>query len=107
MIEIIPIMLGLVAVLVMTTLGAVLAIRVFLASMGRTARTLAAAVLGTAIPVGAMLLIGLSEGNFEAELVIGIVAGIAGPILMVGWPTAFFATRKLDKLTEQRASVFE
>ncbi|WP_162789446.1 hypothetical protein [Altererythrobacter sp. ZODW24] len=63
--------------------------------------------MGTALPAGVFALSGFSGGAFDTGLIIGLAAAIIGPILMVGWPVAYWGTRKLDNLTEFHATAFE
>lgn len=102
---------GLVAlaiILVFTTLGAVLLVRFVLPDMARASRVLAAGLGG---PVGAMgpflFIVALEEGGWRSGAALGLLLVLAASCLLLGWPVAHFATRRLDRLTRFDSGVFE
>jgi hypothetical membrane protein len=91
----------------MCTLGAVLLLRFWVAGFGRPARIIAAAVCGPVMLLAFIVVAGFSETRLEGAELLGAIAVLLIPILLVGLPVSLFATRKLDRLLEVRASVFE
>lgn len=107
MLEIIGPLLGFVIIIAATTLAAVLLARFWLPGQTSGARIGIAAAGGPSILGLAVAVIALLTNDFGFELLIGLGAIVLVPMLFVGWPVSYWATRKLDKLTMVSASVFE
>lgn len=86
---------------VLMTLGTVLLVKFFLARLTRSSRVLVASVLA---PLSLMIpasLISLAEGDASiADVLIVLIVGGGVLAVIVCWPIAHFATKRLDRLTE-------
>ncbi len=90
----------------MTTVGAVLLVWFWGSNLAPSTRVTLSAVLGPAAFMVPIVLLAGNGGMGSEELwVLAII--IVLPIITIGWPVAFFATRKLDRMTVNSASVFE
>ncbi len=94
-------------IIAMATLGAVLLVRFFMTKADTATRTVTAALLGpllVLLPFFIVLII--TEGDGIAGL-IGISVIVLLLFVFIGYPVSHFATRRLDKLTEFTADIFE
>ena len=89
------------------TLGAVLLVRFYLASLTRSTRVLVASVLPPiALSVPATL-ISLLEGDADlADVMLVLLVGGGLLAVLFCWPFAYFATKRLDRLTQFDAETF-
>lgn len=106
MVEMATVLAGLAIIIAMATLGAVLLIRFVMPGAARGNRILAAALLGSAAPLLPFTFVSGLGGDWIAAT-LGFGALIAGAGLLVGWPIAHFATRRLDRLTGIDARLFD
>lgn len=94
-------------IIAMATLGAVLLVRFFMTKADTATRTVTAALLGpllVLLPFFIVLII--TEGDGIAGL-IGISVIVLLLFVFIGYPVSHFATRRLDKLIEFTADIFE
>jgi len=108
MIFALPILLLVVAILYMATLGAVLLARFVLGPGNRTGRVAAAALGGPVTVILPVFAIALSDQGARSALEFAMVfAGLLVVFCAVGYPVAYFATRRLDRLTRFDPHIFE
>ena len=94
--------------LVMCTLGAVLLAGLFLRARTQTTRVLVSALagcLGPLLPIVTLAVFDSNEGAHAALIAfstLGVVASV-----VIGWPIAHFATRRLDRLIQFDLETFE
>lgn len=96
-----------IVIIAMATLGAVLLIRFFMTKADTATRTITAALLGpllVLLPFFIVLII--TEGDGIAGL-IGMSVIVLLLFAFIGYPVSYFATRRLDRLTEFKADIFE
>ncbi len=106
--EIASVILFFVAVLAMSTLGAVLLTRFFLSKLNRAGRIFTAAIGGPAMILWPMFLLIVAERGDDILIgFLGVGALVAGGSLIIGWPIAHFATKRLDQLTHFNLETFE
>ncbi|WP_209347855.1 hypothetical protein [Pontixanthobacter sp. CEM42] len=98
---------SLVMMIFLSTAGSALLLKFWAGNLSRSTRILLAIAAGTLLPFLPLTMMANTYGEIGMEMAIQIGAVLTIPMLVVGWPIAFFATRKLDKLTEIKASVFE
>ncbi len=107
-IEIAVTIFALIVFVTMSTLGSVLLVRFFMTKADTAARTFAAAFFGPGIllfPVIGLALVGDGDDVFAG--VIGLAILLLLFFAVIGYPTAHFATRKLDRLTKFNPETFE
>jgi hypothetical protein len=88
-------------------LTGVLLLKFWAGGLSPLVRVLAAILLGCLGPGLLLAGVAISDGLGDALESVVVLAIIMVPMALVAWPAAHFATRKLDKLTEQMGSVFE
>ena len=97
-----------IVVIVMSTLGSVLLAQFVIGKSSRAVRVAAATILGPGmmlIPFSIMALFDGDAGGLAAFFGIGVIGMVMCGI--VSWPTAYFATKKLDRLTYFDVETFE
>ena len=105
--QIVFVVLIVVLLVTMVTLGSVLLVGFFFVNRLRQTRVLAAAIFGTLLSLGPILFFSNFE-NGEFVEPMGLIAAILIiSMAILGWPIAYFATKKLDRLTQFDAKVFE
>jgi len=106
MIEAVIVFVSIGIIVTMATLGAVLLTKFWRGKWSRSARVALAAALGSALPLWPFGLIYAAEG--ASDMAVGIAGAfiLIVPVLLIGWPTAFLATRKLDRLADIKTSIF-
>lgn len=96
-----------VALFGLMTLGAVLLVRFYLANFARSTRILVASALPPIALLIPATLISLSEGDaYLADVLLVLLVGGGLLALLFCWPFAYFATKRLDRLTHFDAETF-
>ncbi len=88
-------------------LASVLLLKFWAGEQSQGRRTIGAILGGCLGPCLLFVAIILFEGEFGSIETLAVLAIVTLPLALICWPVSHFATRKLDKLTENSASVFE
>jgi len=97
-----------VVIIFMSTLGSVLLVQFIVPKLSRGKRILVAALIGPALlllPVTAVILV-----DNPSDALVGLFGvSIMGLVMsgIVGWPTAHFATKRLDRMTKFDLETFK
>ncbi|MEM6475698.1 MAG: hypothetical protein AAF687_05980 [Pseudomonadota bacterium] len=95
-------------ILVMFTLGSVLLVSFFMNAASRGTRVFVAAMAG---PTGLLIPTFFISGGGEQPhlLEFGIAVVVIGAIasVIIGWPVAYLATKRLDRMTQFDVGTFE
>lgn len=97
----------LLSVFVMAALAAVLVVALF---AGRESRGRKIAIAAIGGPGFVSILVGLAvvlDEGFVIERVAVLLAGSVLVMAMIGWPIAYFATRRLERVTRWDTSTFD
>jgi len=107
MVETVAIICAVVFLVASMTLAAVLLVALFVGQWPRGRKVALAALSGPGSMVALIMPLGWVEGGdgFEMFVGVGAIMLIAG--VMIGWPAAFFATRRLERLTRFDSSTFD
>jgi hypothetical protein len=89
------------------TLAAVLLVALFAGRWPRGRKVALAALSGPGAMVALTMPFGWVEGEGGLELLVGVGAIMLIAGVMIGWPIAFFATRRHERLTRFDPSTFE
>ncbi len=96
-----------VIIVAMSTLGAVLLVRFFMTRADTATRTFAAAFLGPMLVLLPVIAFMSASGDDVLVGLVGLAFVVVTLFAIIGYPISHFATRRLDKLTEFRADIFE
>ena len=88
-------------------LASVLLLKFWAGGLSQARRTVGGIAGGCLGPSVLFIAIVLVEGGYGSLETLAILAITSLPFALICWPVSHFATRKLDKLTENSASVFE
>jgi hypothetical protein len=74
----------------------------------RSGRVLIALATGPILLIAAFALIGIEEvANAYFESAVGLLVVVAAGLLAISWPIAYFALRRIERLTPINPSVFD
>lgn len=108
MTELIVIAILAVFVFVIGTLAAVLVVGISGPNLPRGRKTALAAVAGPGVLMALVSLLLIAEGEYEGiETAVGMGLLALIGIVMLGWPTAYLATRRLERVTRFDPSPFD
>lgn len=93
--------------LVLATFGAVLLARFLLPKVALASRVFVAAVGGPGGLLGPVMLISTLNGDDWQVGGLAIVVAVGAASLVIGWPVAHRATRRLERLTRPDGSIFD
>lgn len=107
MLEAIAVIILVLVMFTLATLGCVLLVTFLLAKKGFRTRVVLAMFAGPGLLLAPVVLLAASDGGsaFEAMLGFSMIGLIA--CALIGWPVAYFATRRLDRLVQFDVETFE
>lgn len=97
----------LIVILAFMSAGSVLLVKFMIPKAAHSTRVLSSILLAASALLMPIFLMGVADGGGGAfDLGLGLVVGGAAMSVVVCWPVAHFATKRLDRLTEIDVETF-